>query len=139
MLPEIATISNPLDYTTPLWGQEATLNKVFRSTLKDGFDSALLVQDYPPQALDEDRPMYEADARAFIEATRAAGIPGAICSTIPENIDVDARQFLLEQRVAPLQGVAEAVTAISGASKFGQKRKESIDQTRRNATSGTRL
>jgi len=128
LLPEIATISNPLDYTTPLWGQEAVLNKVFRSTLKDGFDSALLVQDYPPQALDEDRPMYQADARAFIEATRAAGIPGAICSTVPENIDVDARQFLLEQRVAPLQGVAEAVTAISGASKFGQKRKESIDQ-----------
>ena len=128
LLPEIATISNPLDYTTPLWGQEAVLNKVFRSTLKDGFDSALLVQDYPPQALDEDRPMYLADARAFIEATRAAGIPGAICSTVPENIDVDARQFLLEQQVAPLQGVAEAVTAISGASKFGQKRKESIDQ-----------
>jgi acyl-CoA synthetase (NDP forming) len=128
LLPEIATISNPLDYTTPLWGQETVLNRVFRSTLKDGFDAALLVQDYPPQALDEDRPMYLADARAFIEATRAAGIPGAICSTVPENIDVDARQFLLEQRVAPLQGVAEAVTAISGASKFGQKRKESIGQ-----------
>jgi acyl-CoA synthetase (NDP forming) len=128
LLPEIATISNPLDYTTPLWGQEAVLNKVFRSTLKDGFDSALLVQDYPPQALDEDRPMYQADARAFIEATRAAGIPGAICSTVPENIDADARQFLLEQRVAPLQGVAEAVTAISGASKFGQKQKEFIGQ-----------
>jgi acyl-CoA synthetase (NDP forming) len=128
LLPEIATISNPLDYTTPLWGQETVLNRVFRSTLKDGFDAALLVQDYPPQALDEDRPMYLADARAFIEATRAAGIPGAICSTVPENIDVDARQFMLEQRVAPLQGVAEAVTAISGASKFGQKRKESIGQ-----------
>ncbi len=112
LLPEIATISNPLDYTTPLWGQETALNNVFRSTLKDGFDSALLVQDYPPQALDEDRPMYQADARAFIEATRAAGIPGAICSTVPENIDVDARQFLLEQGVAPLQGVAEALSLI---------------------------
>ena len=128
LLPEIATISNPLDYTTPLWGQETALNKVFRSMLKDGFDAALLVQDYPPQALDEDRPMYLADARAFIEATRDAGIPGAICSSVPENMDVDARQFLLEQGVAPLQGVAEAVTAISGASRFGQKRQESIDR-----------
>ena len=67
LLPEIATISNPLDYTTPLWGQETALNKVFRSMLKDGFDAALLVQDYPPQALDDDRPMYLADARAFIK------------------------------------------------------------------------
>ena len=123
MLPEIATISNPLDYTTPLWGQEKALTQVFHSTLEDGYDSALLVQDYPPLHLDDDRPMYISDAKAFIQATRQANIPGAICSSVPENLDVDARQFLLSQGIAPLQGLAEAVTAISGATQFGQKRK----------------
>ncbi len=28
LLPEIATVGNPLDYTTPLWGQEEALEKV---------------------------------------------------------------------------------------------------------------
>ncbi|HAF74448.1 MAG TPA: acyl-CoA synthetase, partial [Gammaproteobacteria bacterium] len=42
-LPEIATVGNPLDYTTPLWGHEDTLEKVFAAALAPGYDAALLV------------------------------------------------------------------------------------------------
>ena len=80
LLPEIATVSNPLDYTTPLWGNIDAVEAVVLTVLKDGHDAALMVQDYPAVVADADRSYYENDTAAFIAATRAADIPAAICS-----------------------------------------------------------
>ncbi len=121
-LPDIATVGNPLDYTTPLWGQEKILEKVFSAALKPGYDAALLVQDYPPVEIGDDRPLYQADARAFICATRDAGIPAAVCSSLPENLDSQTQATLISNGVAPLQGINEAVSAIRAAAVFGQVR-----------------
>ena len=119
-LPEIATVGNPLDYTTPLWGHEDTLEKVFAAALAPGYDAALLVQDYPPPDLGEDRPYYQADARAFVRATANASIPAAVCSSLPENLDADTQHTLIENGVAPLQGIGEATAAIRAAAVFGE-------------------
>jgi len=119
-LPEIATVGNPLDYTTPLWGHEDTLEKVFAAALAPGYDAALLVQDYPPPDLGEDRPYYQADARAFMRATANASIPAAVCSSLPENLDADTQHTLIENGVAPLQGIGEATAAIRAAAVFGE-------------------
>ena len=115
LLPAIATVSNPLDYTTPLWGHEKKLKPVFSALVEDDYDAALLVQDYPPPHLDEDRHLYQADARAFMQATREAGIPGAVCSSLPENLDTQIQQFLKDHDTAPLQGIGESVQAIAAA------------------------
>ncbi|HCK76341.1 MAG TPA: acyl-CoA synthetase, partial [Gammaproteobacteria bacterium] len=119
-LPEIATVGNPLDYTTPLWGNEETLEKVFSAALAPGYHAALLVQDYPPLDLGEDRPYYQADARAFIRATKNAAIPAAVCSSLPENLDAHTQRTLIESGVAPLQGIGEATAAIRAAAIFGE-------------------
>jgi|TARA_B100000315_G_scaffold213739_1_gene211842 acyl-CoA synthetase (NDP forming) len=119
-LPQIATVGNPLDYTTPLWGQEETLEKVFAAALAPGYDAALLVQDYPPLDLGEDRPYYQADARAFMRAAANASIPAAVCSSLPENLDPDTQATLIENGVAPLQGIGEATAAIRAAAVFGK-------------------
>ncbi len=126
-LPEIATVSNPLDYTTPLWGQEQVLEKVFTTALDGKHDAALLVQDYPPPGLDADRPLYQADTRAFIHATQAAGVPAAVCSSLPENLDSETQGLLIAQGIAPLQGISEAVTAIAAAVPFGRARRTCQD------------
>ena len=120
LLPEIATVGNPLDYTTPLWGQEQALEAVFDAALAPGYDAALLVQDYPPVGLGSDRPYYQADARAFIRATQKAAIPAAVCASLPENIDSETQASLIAHRVAPLQGISEATAAIAAASTFGR-------------------
>ncbi len=126
-LPEIATVGNPLDYTTPLWGNEDTLEKVFSAALAPGYHAALLVQDYPPLDLGEDRPYYQADARAFVRATANASIPAAVCSSLPENLDPDTQRTLIESGVAPLQGIGEATAAIRAAAVFG----EALDKRKR--------
>ena len=126
-LPDIATVGNPLDYTTPLWGQEEKLESVFDAALEQGYDAALLVQDYPPVELGSDRPYYQADAMAFIRATRRAGIPAAICASLPENLDNETQQTLTENQIAPLQGISEATTAIAAAAVFGRARQRYLD------------
>ena len=122
LLPEVATISNPLDYTTPLWGHETELTELFGAALADKYHAALLVQDYPHPDLGFAKEEYLADARAFIAATRNAGIPAAVVSALSENIDRDSREMMIAGGVAPLQGIKEAMTGIAGAAAYGERR-----------------
>lgn len=121
-LPPIATVTNPLDYTTPIWGHEETLVQVFGAMLGDGYDAALVVQDYMSPEFVTDNVYYLADTRAFIRATRAAGIPAVVCSNIPENLPADAREVMIEGGVAPLQGIETALAAVGKAAAYGELR-----------------
>ncbi|MGD9741696.1 MAG: acetate--CoA ligase family protein [Dongiaceae bacterium] len=121
-LPEIATVSNPLDYTTPLWGDVERLPPVFQAMLGDRYDMAVMVQDYPLPELAGSKDSYEKDARSFMAMARAANLPAAICSTVPENMDRDSREMMLAGGIAPLQGLAEALGAMAGAARYGLRR-----------------
>ena len=115
-LPSIATVSNPLDYTTPIWGQPEFTEPVFRAALEhNDVQAAVLVQDYPAEGLDESKIFYQNDALAFATAAKSLGIPAAICATIPENFDTASREFLIAQGVAPMQGIEETLNAVSSA------------------------
>ncbi len=121
-LPYTATVSNPLDYTTPIWGIPERTQPVFEAMLADGYDAAVIVQDYPLAGLDESKPSYINDARVFVTTTRAAGVPAAVCSTLPENIDQGTREMLVANGVAPMQGLHETLEAIAGGTWYGCKR-----------------
>lgn len=117
-LPPIATVTNPLDYTTPLWGHEEQVRRLCATMFSDGYDAAVLVQDYPPAAGDSQEP-YHADARAFIAAAKEAGIPAAICTGLPETIDRQTRERLVAAGAAPLQGLEEGLSAMAEAARYG--------------------
>jgi acyl-CoA synthetase (NDP forming) len=123
LLPDIATVSNPLDYTTPIWGQPKLTYPVFAKAIAAiEADTAVLVQDYPADGLDGSKVFYQQDAAAFARAAKDHGIPAAICSTLPENIDEETRQFLIGEGVAPMQGIHEALNAIHGSANWLQAR-----------------
>ena len=129
-LPHTATVSNPLDYTTPIWGIPERVRPVFETVLEDPRDVAVIVQDYPLEGLDESKDSYLDDAREFVAATRAAGVPAAVCSTLPENIDRATREMLVAQGVAPMQGIRETLDAIAGAVWHGRRRERVRRDTR---------
>ena len=129
-LPHTATVSNPLDYTTPIWGMPERVRPVFDAMLADPCDIALIVQDYPLEGLDESRDSYLSDARSFIAAARAAGVPAAVCSTLPENLDRTTREMLVAAGVAPMQGLREALDAVAGAVWHGRRRQRIRDEAR---------
>ncbi len=128
-LPFTATVSNPLDYTTPIWGIPEKTGPVFRDFLADGYDAALIVQDYPAPGLDESKHYYLDDADAFVAAAAATSTPAAICSTLSENIDAATRQHLLARGVAPMQGLPECLTAIAGGAWYSRRRETILAAT----------
>ncbi len=127
-LPDIATVSNPLDYTTPIWGVFERVLPVFRTACQDDCDAAVIVQDFPFPGLDETKPLYLNDTRAFIAAVKEAGVPAAVCSSLPENMDLETRDFLVREGIAPLQGIHEALNAIKVAAWYGKRRTEILKQ-----------
>lgn len=123
LLPDIATVSNPLDYTTPIWGQPDITYPVFSEALKAmGADAAVLVQDYPAAGIDDSKIYYQNDAGAFAKAARELNIPAAICATIPENMDAETREFLISEGVAPMQGIHETLNAVQQATTWSAAR-----------------
>ena len=123
LLPDIATVSNPLDYTTPIWGQAERTFPVFAKAMEAvGADAAVLVQDYPAEGLDASKGYYQNDADAFAKATSERGIPAAICATLPENLDKETRRHLISLGVAPMQGIHETLNAMRDAVSWSERR-----------------
>ena len=124
LLPYTATVSNPLDYTTPIWGDPERLPPVLSALLADSPDVAVILQDYPLPGLDESKASYLNDANSFIACVRKAGKPGVVCSTLPENIDQETREHLIGAGVAPIQGIHECLDAIAKAVWYGERRRD---------------
>lgn len=129
LLPDIATVSNPLDYTTPIWGQPEHTYPVFAAALQGlAADAAVLVQDYPAAGLDASKIYYQNDAAAFARAAAECNVPAAICATLPENLDQETRDALIAQGVAPMQGIHETLNALSDAAGWAQARARILAQ-----------
>ena len=123
-LPNIATISNPLDYTTPIWGQPKITKPLFHEVIKSlNPDFSILIQDYPLLGLDETKIYYLNDAIGFSEVISEQKIPGAIISTISENIDRETREQLIARGVAPLQGIGDGLAAIKNVVEWFKNKK----------------
>ncbi len=112
VLPKIATISNPLDYTTPIWGILEKTGPVFKLALKNKYSTAILVQDFPNAQINDTEKFYLNDTRAFINECKLAGYTPIICSTLPENINEDIGNKILKLGGVPMQGIFNCLKAI---------------------------
>jgi acyl-CoA synthetase (NDP forming) len=129
LLPDIATVSNPLDYTTPIWGQEEMTYPVFAKAISAiEADTAVLVQDYPAGEIDSSKIYYRADAMAFARASNEQGLPAIICATLPENMDLETRELLITKGIAPMQGIHEALNAIRDSADWNQARSRILSE-----------
>jgi acyl-CoA synthetase (NDP forming) len=71
---------------------------------------------------------YRNDALAFAEAAADNNLPAAICSTIPENFDKETRDLLVSLGVSPMQGIHEALNAISHAAIWKKNRAHILEK-----------
>ncbi len=112
VLPKIATISNPLDYTTPIWGISEKTGPVFKNALKNRYSTAILVQDFPHAQINETEELYLNDTEAFIIECKLVGLTPIICSTLPENINEDIGSKILKLGGVPMQGIFNCLNAV---------------------------
>ena len=118
-------VTNPLDYHTFIWGDEARLAGCFRAALgADGqqpatapFDAALLVIDFPAEGLDRSR--WWPTLRAFSAACAAISTPGVVAATMAENLPEEARARASELGLAACGDIDTALSALEAAAAWG--------------------
>jgi acyl-CoA synthetase (NDP forming) len=121
ILPSYGTVSNPLDFTAPLWGQEEPLAKLFAVTMRENCDQAVLVIDNPIRDPDG-HPGVHAMVRALDTAKAETRVAAAMATTNPESFPETLRLDVLARGMAPMQGAHDAIRAIAGAAAFTEAR-----------------
>ncbi|RNG38353.1 acetate--CoA ligase family protein [Streptomyces botrytidirepellens] len=112
------SVANPLDYHTYIWGDADAQRNCFRAFLTTGFDMHLLVLDFP--RADRCSPeTWQTTLDAYLAAHRCAGAPACVVSSLPEGLPEPVRTRLLDEGVAPMQGIAACLTAVAAARRIG--------------------
>jgi acyl-CoA synthetase (NDP forming) len=107
----IVSVSNPFDYHTFDWGNGPRLSETFTAVMDGTQALTALVLDFPRTELGA-APGWDVALSAFCDASTTNGARAALLSTLPENLPEDRAEALLDAGVAPMQGVAEMMTAL---------------------------
>jgi acyl-CoA synthetase (NDP forming) len=123
LLTDRVTVANPFDIHTYLWFDPPALGKVFGTVLQSGYDAVGFVLDCPPEQK-ADTGSFDAVIDVFIAAAQAAAAEGvssraALIASLPETISARIRERCLRGGVVPLQGLREALEALSLAGGVG--------------------
>ncbi|KAB2671705.1 acetate--CoA ligase family protein [Brucella tritici] len=118
-LPEMVTISNPLDYHTFTWGNGPALTATYRAMLDGNFGLTILVLDFPRGDRCVDNGC-ETSLEAAIEAHKAGGGRFALVASLPENLTETHAERLIAAGIAPMMGLATALTAAANATWIGE-------------------
>jgi acyl-CoA synthetase (NDP forming) len=121
ILPPYANIANPLDFTTTPWGDANAMRQCCDALLSDGPGAAAMILDYPKEETGE-RAACAIAADAFAASARQHGVPAAIISVFADLMPTDHAARIAEAGVAPLQGLAEGITALGAAMWYGATR-----------------
>ncbi len=135
------TVTNPLDYHTFIWGDEARLTACFGAVLDADtkraasarpfdadagqsasarpFDAALLVLDFPAEGLDRSR--WWPTLRAFAAACSTSGTPGVVAASMAENLPLQARTRAAALGLVCCADIDNALSALEAAAAWGQK------------------
>ena len=115
----LVTVSNPFDYHTFDWGNRERLTATFTAVMRGPQALTALVLDFPRAELGSAEG-WDIALAALTDASRASRRPAAVIATVPECLPEDRARRLATDGIVPLQGVAEAMTAIRVASELGQ-------------------
>src|ERR1700730_11154986 len=131
LLTDRVTVANPFAIHTYLWFDPPALGKVFGTVLQSGYDAVGFMLDCPPEQK-ADTGSFDAVIDVFIAAAQAAAAEGvssraALIASLPETISARIRERCLRGGVVPLQGLREALEALSlgggvGATWRGESR-----------------
>ena len=114
----LVTVSNPFDYHTFDWGHRERLCATFCEVMASGQAATALVLDYPKGELGPAEG-WDVALEAFAHSARATGAKAMVVATVPECLPLDRAARLIDQGVAPMQGLAETMAAARAAALLG--------------------
>jgi acetate---CoA ligase (ADP-forming) len=113
LLPDAATIANPLDYTALIWGDDEKLAEIVRTVGADGaIGQLLLLYDHPRDLSPESEADWAAVRRGLATGAGDCAAAAIVASTLPDLVDPDANRELAEQRVPVVGGLATGLRCV---------------------------
>jgi acetyl-CoA synthetase len=106
LLPDAATIANPLDYTAMIWGEADRLAEIVRVVGDDpAIDQLLLCYDQPANA----DPSWAAVRSGLLDGAAAADAASLVAATLPDLLDHQAALEFAAQGLPAIAGLRSAL------------------------------
>jgi len=113
-------ISNPLDFQTLHWHDQARMRALFTAVFAANYDAIAFMFGYPPQEC-ADTSDYDMPIDEFMDAASSSPTRGAVLAPLPEFFSAKLRHRCMEKGVIPLQGHLEGLQALSAAGKASRR------------------
>ncbi len=111
LLPEAATIANPLDYTAMIWGDVEKLREMIRVVgADDAVEQLMVFYDHPRNMFGPGAESWRDVRAGIIEGAAATDASVLVSSTLPDLIDDDAAEQLAARGVPFLSGLRTALS-----------------------------
>ncbi len=111
LLPEAATIANPLDYTAMIWGDVEKLRELIRIVGADeAVEQVMLLYDHPRNLFGPGAESWRDVRAGIIKGAAATDASVLVSSTLPDLIDDDAAEQLIAHGVPFLAGLRTALS-----------------------------
>jgi acetate---CoA ligase (ADP-forming) len=114
LLPEAATVANPLDYTAVIWGDVARLREIVAASAADpGVDRVLVLYDQPVGIEGAPAESWANVRDGILRGAGAGPAPVAVASTLPELLDDDAAARFAAAGVPAIAGLVTGIACIA--------------------------
>lgn len=124
-LPDFASLSNPLDYNTSIWGNLEACTEVFGIMMEGDCDVTLLALDFPKQGIGSDYE-WQVAINSLIAAHANHLKTCAVISNLSELMPENARQRLAKAGIAPLQSLKDGVAALARLVRYSERRRQVV-------------
>ncbi|HEY1273702.1 MAG TPA: acetate--CoA ligase family protein [Thermoleophilaceae bacterium] len=106
LLPEAATVGNPLDYTALIWGETELLRDIVAAVGRDqAIDRMLVLYDQPVGITGAPAESWEAVLDGILAGAAASPAPTMVASTLPELLDDRSARRMAEAGVPAIAGL----------------------------------
>lgn len=110
LLPDAATVANPLDYTAMIWGDSERLRQIVSVVGADpGIDQLLMLYDHPNDLSSESEASWAAVRAGILAGAAETDAAALVASTLPDLIEDEACRELAANGVPALAGLRTAL------------------------------
>ncbi len=114
LLPEAATVANPLDYTALIWGDVERLREIVAASGADpGVDRVLVLYDQPVGIEGAAAESWANVRDGILQGAAASPVPVMVASTLPELLDDAAAARFANAGVPAIAGVRTGIACVA--------------------------
>jgi acetyl-CoA synthetase len=114
LLPDAATVGNPLDYTALIWGEVEPLRDIVIAAGSDPeIDQVLVLYDQPAGIDGAPDASWSAVREGILTGAAGSPAPVALASTLPELLDDDAAVRFAAAGIPPVAGLRTGLACVA--------------------------